>query len=65
MVHYNLLSRLRIYTHYSQTCCKKSPLGQRKSGLSRQVALKRGSIHMNFFMMGQEKGDIVTQVTAK
>ena len=26
--------------------------------------LKRGSIHMKFFMIGQEKGDLLIQVTA-
>jgi len=31
---------------YSQTCIKRSPFGQRKSGL------KRGSIHMKYSMTG-------------
>jgi hypothetical protein len=26
--------------------------------------LKRGSIHMKFYMTGQEKGDLLIQVTA-
>ena len=30
----------------------------------RQVTLKRGSIHMNISMTGQEKGDILIQMTA-
>jgi hypothetical protein len=34
----------------NQTCIKRSLLGQRKSGLLRQV--KRGSIHMKFSMTG-------------
>jgi len=49
----------------SQTCIKRSPLGQRKTGLLRQVTnLKRGSIHMKFSITGQEKGDLLIQVTA-
>ena len=49
-----------IILEYSQTCIKRSPLGQRKSGLLRQVTvpLKRGSIHIKFSMTGQEKGDL-------
>jgi hypothetical protein len=38
-------------TAYSQTCFKRSPLGQRKSGLLRQVTY----FHMKFFMMGKRK----------
>ena len=49
---------------YSHTCIKRSPLGQRKSVLIRQVTLKRGPIHMKFSMTGQEKGDLLIQVTA-
>ena len=49
---------------YSQTCIKRSPLGQRKSGLIRWP-LKRGSIHMmKFSMTGQENGDLLIQMTA-
>ena len=29
-----------------------------------RLPLKRGSIHMKFSIMGQEKGDLSTQVTA-
>jgi hypothetical protein len=42
-------------SYYSQTCVKRSPMGQRKSGLIR---------HMKFSMTGQEKGDLLIQVTA-
>jgi hypothetical protein len=42
--------------NYSQTCIKRSPLGQRKDGLIRQV---------KFSMTGQEKGDLLIQVTAR
>jgi len=40
-------------------------LGQRKSGLLRQVTvpLKRGSIHIKFSMTGQEKDDCLIEVT--
>jgi hypothetical protein len=47
-----------IKTKYSQTCIKRSPLGQRKSGL------KRGSIHMQFSITGQENYEFLIQVTA-
>jgi hypothetical protein len=47
---------------YSKTCIKRSPLGQRKSGLIRP--LKRGSIQMKFSMTGQENSDLLIQVTA-
>ena len=43
---------------YSQTCIKRSPLGQRKDGL------KRGSIHMTFSMTGQGKSDLLIEVAA-
>jgi hypothetical protein len=36
----------------SQTCIKRSALIQRKTGLSKQVILTRGSIHMKFSMTG-------------
>jgi len=39
-------------------------LGQRKSGLIRQVTFKRGSIHMKIAMTCQEKGDLLIQMTA-
>ena len=42
---------------YSQTCIKRSPLGQRKSDLI------RGSIHIKFSVTGQEKGVHLIQVT--
>jgi hypothetical protein len=32
--------------------------------INRQITLKRGSIHMKFCMTGQEKGDLLIQVTA-
>ena len=40
---------------YSQTCIKRSSIGQRKSG---HLPLKRGSIHMKFSMTGQGKYDL-------
>jgi hypothetical protein len=41
-----------------------SPLGQRKGGILRQDDLfKRGPIHMKFSMAGQEKDDLLIQVT--
>jgi len=43
---------------YSQTCIKRSPFGQRKSGLL------RGYIYMKYSMSGDLKGDLLTQVTA-
>jgi hypothetical protein len=49
---------------YSQTCIKRSTLGQRKCGLITQETLKKGSIHMKFTMTGQEKGDLLIQLTA-
>ena len=52
---------------YSQTCIKRSPLGHRKSDLIRQVTSKKRLhvyIHMNCSMTGQEKGDLLIQVTA-
>ena len=39
---------------YSQTCIKRSPFGQRESGLMTQV----------FSMTGQDNGDLLIQVTA-
>ena len=42
----------------SQTCIKRSPLGQRK------WPLKGGSIHMKSSMTGEEKGDLLIQVVA-
>jgi hypothetical protein len=49
---------------YSQTCIKRSPLGQRRKIILRQGPLKRGSIHMKFPMTRQEKGDLIIQVIA-
>jgi hypothetical protein len=43
---------------HSQTCIKRSPPGQRKTGLI------RGSIHIQFSTTGQENGDLLIQVTA-
>ena len=48
---------------YSQTCIKRTPLGQRKSGLLRQIPLKRGNIYMTFSMTGQEKGVLLMQMS--
>ena len=48
---------------YSHTCIKRSPLGQRKCPY-KTGDLKRGPIHMKFSMTGQEKGDLLIQVTA-
>ena len=61
---------------YSQTCIKRSPLGERKSSLTTQASYidsdcpfgifklflppKRGSIHMKFSMTGQENGAFIT-----
>jgi len=52
-----------IYVH-SQTCIKRSSLGQRKSGLIRQVTPSKRSIYMKFYMTRKEKGDLLIQVTA-
>ena len=43
---------------YSQTCIKRSHLGPRKSGILRD------SFHMTFSVTGQEKSDLLIQVTA-
>ena len=49
---------------YSPTCIKRSPLGQIKSGLIRQViSLKRFNSYEIFYDR-QEKGDLLIQVTA-
>jgi hypothetical protein len=45
---------------YIETCIKRLPLGQRKSGLLRQVT----SYEMEFSMTGQEKVGLLIQVTA-
>ena len=42
----------------SQTCIKRPPLGERKSGLI------RGSIHMKSSMTVKEKDDLLIQVVA-
>jgi len=47
---------------YSQTYIKKPALGRRKSDLIKP--LKRCSIGMRFSRTGQEKGDLLIQVTA-
>jgi hypothetical protein len=39
-------------------------MGQLKVALYDMWPLRRGSIHMKFSMTGQEKGDILRQVTA-
>jgi hypothetical protein len=48
---------------YSQTCIKRSPLEERKRDLN-MWPLKRGSIHMTFSIIGQEKGDLLIHGTA-
>jgi hypothetical protein len=49
-----------------QPCIEKSSLVKWKSCLLRcRWLLKRGSIHMNFFMTGKEKGDLLIQVTVQ
>jgi len=57
-----LIHNISTNLKYSQTCIQRSPLGQRKSGLLRP--LKRDSIHMKLSMTGEEKGDLLIQVTA-
>jgi len=49
-----LMKCVFLIISYSQTCIKRPPLGQRK----------RRSIHVKFSMTGQEKGDLLIQVTA-
>ena len=44
--------------YYSSTCIQRSPLGQGKGGLLRQVILRE--VHS---ITGQEKGDLLIQVT--
>ena len=61
-VHNSVLSMfhmyiLCMYIIYSLTCSKRSPLGQRNSDL------KRGLIYRKFSIPGQEKGDLLIQVT--
>ena len=51
------------YFIYSQTCIKRSSLGQRKMGYKTDDVLK-GSIHLKFSMTGQEKGDLAIQLAA-
>ena len=49
---------------WCQSYFKKALLGQRESGLlGQKTSYKRGSIHMNFSIKGQEKGDPLKQVT--
>jgi hypothetical protein len=50
MVCWHYLSKIEGIYIYSQTCIKRSPLGQRK--------IKRGSIHVKFSVTGQEIGDL-------
>jgi hypothetical protein len=49
---------------YRQTCIKRSPLGQRKSGLLRQVNSEKRFNSDEFFKTEEEKGDLLIQVTA-
>ena len=49
--------------NFSQTRIKRSPLGQRKNWPYKTG--DRGSIHMKFSMTGQEKGNLLIQVTYK
>jgi hypothetical protein len=46
-----------MYLAGTQTCIKRSSLGEKKNGLVSQVTYE-------FFMTGQEKVDFVMQVTA-
>ena len=52
------------YWKYSQTCIKRSPLGQIKGSLINKWPLERGLIYMKFSLTGQEKCDLLIQVTA-
>ena len=51
--------------NYGQTCIKRPAWGQRKKGPYKtgDLLTKRGSIHMGFSIIGQEKGDLIWQVT--
>ena len=53
---------MALYT--CQTCIKRSSLGQRKNDPFKTGDFLRNSIHMKFSMTGQEKGDLLRQVTA-
>ena len=49
---------------YSPTCIKRSPFKKKQKWYFKTGdLLKRGSIHMKFSMTGQEKGDLLIQVT--
>ena len=48
---------------YNQTGVKRSPFGQRKIYIIRQVT-SYGSIYMKFSMTWHKKGDLLTQVAA-
>ena len=55
--------RNKVKDRYSQTCIKRSPLGQWKSGLIRQVtSLKRFKLYA-FSMTGKKQGDLLIEVT--
>jgi hypothetical protein len=53
-----------FYLIYKQTCIKRSPLGQRKSGLLRKVNSEKRFNSDEFFKTEEEKGDLLIQVTA-
>ena len=44
---------------YSQACIKRSTFGTKE-----RWPLKRGLIHLKFSMPGEEKGDLLIQVSA-
>ena len=52
--------------NYGQTCIKRPAWAQRKKGPYKtgDLLTKRGSIHMGFSIIGQEKGALVWQVTS-
>ena len=59
-----LRSKYKYNLIYSQTCTKRSPLGQRKNGLIRQVTFLKEVQCIWNFLTGQEKCDLLTKVTA-
>ena len=48
---------------YGQTCIKRTHLGQRKMSFFIRPLNRGGSIHSKFSMKGQEKDDLLLQVT--
>ena len=53
-----------MYIYIYRYSIKRSSFGLRNSGRIRQVTLEKGSIHMKFSMTGQERDDLLLQVTA-